>query len=215
MILHKDIASLIHCIKEENSPPLDKIYIEEKEDKIVAVACDTRILRILKQEKISEENYPKISGTPNGNIKKAYLSINTTKSLKKNIEKEKTPYLKDVLAVVTPNGKDRLQFTNTIVKEEVISLSEQQDIGEYPKWQEIIPKKEPVFKIILGMEVLERLLKTVKEYKKNFRREIGGREIGLIFEFRGPEEAFTVDVLPNETTKLSFVAMPMRDVRQK
>lgn len=80
--------------------------------------------------------------------------------------------------------------------------------GDFPNTDQVFPKGEPEYRIILSAAVLEAMVATVRQFTDTAK----GDGAGMAFEFHGSTDACRVTVpdLAETGDELVMVAMPMR-----
>jgi len=190
----KENLAVMHCsTNSDNRFGLDGVYFEPNGD---TVATDTHLLAICENKNRAKENDNKNLGQiiPYKSVKELSRDggkRNHSLFLKKASKKKLT-----VDFVIKDNSDDG---SETIVSINTID-------GRFPDYKRCVPKfgkDKP--DIILGLPVLEKLVKTMKDFQKNDEAKM----IKMYFKDADSPVKFIAE---NDEKKMTIVAMPMKQV---
>lgn len=189
----KENLAVMHCgTNSDMRYGLDGVYFEPNGD---TIATDTHVLAVC-------ENKNRIKGNDNENLGQI-IPYKAVRELSKNVGKRNhSLFLKEA-------NKDKLTV-DFMIKDEsdgsgaIVSINTID--GRFPDYKKCIPKfglDKP--SIILGLPVLEKIVKTMKDFQKKDEAKM----IKMYFKDADSPVKFIAE---NDEKKMTIVAMPMHEV---
>jgi hypothetical protein len=134
--------------------------------------------------------------------KEVYLTEPAVRKLSKSLPKFSPFPLNSTLGVPVEDSEEETKIRALDKDFDAVEVTCKKP-SSYPDIRKVIPTKEPVFSIRISVEILEKLVKTVKKFSSS-------KNPYLEFEFMGEEEIMKIVPEQNDEVSLMFVAMPVK-----
>lgn len=200
LINKKHLAVRHAASDDETRYVLNGVLVEEMEgNKIRTVATDGRILAMVNGSCEEEGNFPvlpELSQAPNTSTKSIIPSAAIDKAIKGLPGKKcKLPILENIALKMSEN---KATLISTDLNQTSVTPTNLID-GHFPNYEIVIPKSDPVFEMVIGIEVLEKVVDILRQFGSTSGR----------FSFTKSLEPFTVKDAQSGN-ELLIVGMPMK-----
>jgi len=208
-LLNKNnLAVSFAAATEESRYTCNAVLVTDKE----TVATDGHILaRVSLPQGVEDSAFPTIEGfKPNG-FSRALIPLAIAKEIEKAIPKKTTIPILGHAAISSETTDDGQKVTVCVTDLDNTRIMPIREVtGQFPNWQAVFPKKDPVLDISFDAELLKRIATAASKFSDKTR---GPAPIRL--RFYGPNEAMRFDCT-NDGQEMNGLAMPLRaDVKPK
>lgn len=202
LITQQHLAVLSAVSTDVTGYVLNGVLFEETKKGLRAVATDGRIMAVVEKESDESKDFPTIPAlqSATNTAKGGIVPTEALKKAKKGLSKKNRVPVLNTIALKLNKNESTLATTNltdsSIVPTRMIE-------GQYPRWEQVIPKEKPVFEISVSSGYLRELADIVDQFTET-------KNSSVHLQFTSPLKPIKVEAFKDDA-HLTVVVMPRKD----